>query len=85
MPLNLLPFTFLFEFVIAPSFRFLRFYLLRIICAEDRDTIPPIGFGGRAEKHGLERVCCLELEQISVFFFFLVHIVSVYISIGASA
>lgn len=29
-------------------FYILRVLFVRIICAEDKDTIPPIGFGGRA-------------------------------------
>lgn len=57
---------------------------MRIICAEDKDTIPPIGFEGRAGHTAWTGACLLfGLEQISGFFH--VHIVSVYISIEAIA
>ena len=57
---------------------------MRIICAEDKDTIPPIGYEGRAGHTAWTGACLLfGLEQISGSFY--VHIVSVYISIEASA
>lgn len=59
----------LFESVIYPLSLIFACYFVRTICAEDKDTIPPIGFQGRAEHTAWTGACLLfALEQISGFF-----------------